>query len=75
MTNLERIQMALEHWGKRFRAKPDWIAIDPGDSHVLWLCADFYRQQVVLDKPISHEQVDQALRKVLRESVLSPAVA
>ena len=75
MTNLERIQMALEHWGKRFRAKPDWIAIDPGDSHVLWLCAGFHRQQVILDKPISQEQVDQVLRKVLPESVLSPAFA
>ena len=73
MTNLERIQMALEHWSKRFRAKPDWVAIDPEDSHVLWLCAGFYRQQVVLDKPISQEQVDQALRQVLPESVLSPA--
>lgn len=73
MTNLERIQIALEHWGRRFRAKPDWIAIDPEDSHVLWLCAGFHRQQVVLDKPVSQEQVDQAFRKVSREGVLSPA--
>jgi hypothetical protein len=74
MTNIDRIQTALEHWSKRFPAKPDRLAIDPEDPYILWLCADFYRQQVVLDYPVSQGQVDEAYRKMVGGGVLALAL-
>ena len=74
MTTIERMQTALEQWSKRFAATPDWLAIDPEDAHILWLCSGFHRQQVVLDNPVSQEQVDDACRKMVRGGVLSPTL-